>query len=895
MKRAAISLGLVLLGVVAVAATRNGVAKAEAATQSAPAPAAKPDPSPPPAPTSKPEPKPEAKPAPVSKPEPAAKPAPAPQPKPEAKPAPKPEPKPEPKPAPKPTPPVPAAQPKSEPKPQSKPQPKPEAKPAPQPKPEPKPAPAPKPEAKPAPKPAPQPKPEPKPAPAPAPQPKPEVKPEPKPEEQPKIKIAAVDFASGVMPLVSRLGCNQTACHGSLRGRGGLRLSMFGGDAAEDWAELTRGVHGRRINRIEPQKSLLLQKATGGAAHGGGAKIQPGSPEYNLLLGWIADGALWADEKVPRLAALRLSPQEQVLTKGDPGRLLATAVFSDGSREDVTADALFSSREDKVATVAEGGKVQAEDFGEAVVVASYLRQFAVARVLVPQPLPSPFPAVAANNKIDELVFAKLKRLGIPPSELSSDEEFVRRVYLDAIGTLPAPDEVRGFLGDRDPQKRARLIDRLLEREEFADFWALKWGDLLRIKSEYPVNVWPKAVHTYYRWLRTSIARNKPYDQFVRELLTANGSNFRNGPTNYFRAVPARTPQNYADGTALVFLGARMSCVRCHVHPAEDWTRQDSLGMAAFFAKVAIKQTQEWKEEIVYCNADAKLWDPQSRRIIAPKPLGAAAMELGEEGDPRVEFADWLTAPQNPWFARNIVNRVWFWLLGRGIVHEADDLRPTNPPENPELLEYLQQELVGHKFDLKHVYRLILNSRVYQLSSRPGPLNDKDLAHFSHYHVRRLAAEPLLDAVCQVTGSPESFGSWIPVPSLRLPQGRRAIQLPDADIESAFLELFGRPSRDSAYEADRNCEASPRQALHMVGSDQVQWKIASGQRIKTLLEAKKPDAEIIDELYLAALARMPGGDEKQKALAYLAQHKDRRGALEDLVWAVLNTTEFLVNH
>jgi hypothetical protein len=711
-----------------------------------------------------------------------------------------------------------------------------------------------------------------------------------------QAKLAAVDFASSVMPLLSRLGCNQTACHGSMRGKGGMKMSMFGGDAAEDWAVLTRGVHGRFVNKVEPPKSLLLLKATGGLAHGGGAKIQTGSPEYALLLSWIAQGAPWADEKAPRLLALKLSPDEQVLAKGQTGRFSASAVFSDGSQKDVTGDALFSSRDTKVATLAGGGQVKAEDFGESVVAASYLRQFAVARLVVPQPLSSPFPDVAANNRIDELVLARLKKLSIPPSDLSSDEDFLRRVYLDAIGTLPTPDEARGFLAERDPQKRAKLIDRLLEREEFADFWALKWGDLLRIKSEYPVNVWPKAVHVYYRWLRKSIAENKPYDQFVRELLTANGSNFRNGPCNYFRAVPARTPQNYADSTALVFLGVRMSCVRCHAHPAQDWTRDDSLGMAACFAKVAIKQTQEWKEEIVYCNADGGLWDERTRQVIKPRPLGAAVLELAVDDDPRAKFADWLAAPQNPWFARNAVNRVWFWLLGRGIVHEPDDLRPTNPPENPELLEYLAQELVAHKFDLKHVFRLILNSRVYQLSSQPGPLNAQDLAHFSHYHVRRLAAEQLLDAVCQVTGSPENFGSWIPVPPLRLPEGRRAIQLPDGDIESPFLELFGRPSRDSSYEADRNCEASPRQALHMVSSDQLQWKIASGQRIKQWAEGKTADAQIVDELYLAALARTAGGDEKQKALAYLAAHKDaRRQALEDLVWAVLNTTEFLVNH
>jgi len=340
----------------------------------------------------------------------------------------------------------------------------------------------------------------------------------------------------------------------------------------------------------------------------------------------------------------------------------------------------------------------------------------------------------------------------------------------------------------------------------------------------------------------------------------------------------------------------MSCVRCHVHPAQDWTQDDSLGMAAFFSKVAIKGTQEWKEEIVWFNADGGLWNQRTKQLVKPKPLGAPVVEVVGEEDPRVKFADWLTSPENPWFARNVVNRIWFWLLGRGIVHDPDDLRPTNPPENPELLEYLQQELVGHKFDLKHVFRLVLNSRVYQLSSQPNQWNEKDVSHFSHYRARRLSAEQILDAVCEVAGHAEVYASWIPVPNLRLPAGHRAIQLPDGDIDSPILELFGRPSRDSAYEAERNCEASPRQAMFLVSSDHLQWKIASGQRIKKWLEAKKTDPEIVEEIYLAALSRLPKDDEKQKAVDYLAARKDRRNqALEDLVWTILNTTEFMVNH
>jgi hypothetical protein len=411
-----------------------------------------------------------------------------------------------------------------------------------------------------------------------------------------------------------------------------------------------------------------------------------------------------------------------------------------------------------------------------------------------------------------------------------------------------------------------------------------------------VNVWPKAVQAYYRWIHGSLAENKPFDQFVRELLTSHGSNFRSGPANFFRAIPVRNPQGYAETTALLFMGVRMSCVRCHGHPSESWTLDDNMGMAAFFTKVALKPTQEWKEEIVWFNADGGLWDARRKLVVKPQALGGQPLELNQEEDPRAKLAEWLTSPQNPWFARNIANRIGFWLMGRGIVHEPDDMRPTNPPENPPLLDYLQQELVDHKFDLKHLFRLILNSRIYQLSSSTNPLNEKDVAHFSHYHLKQLSAEPILDAISQATGSPEPFSSWIPVPPLRLPVGQRAAQLPDGDIESTVLEMFGRPSRDTPYEKERNCEPTLRQALYVVSSDHLQWKIAGGQRIRQLLEAKKSDPEIVEELYLAALSRPPSNNEKQKAVEYVVKNKDNRGeAFQDVLWTVLSTKEFIVNH
>jgi hypothetical protein len=549
-----------------------------------------------------------------------------------------------------------------------------------------------------------------------------------------------------------------------------------------------------------------------------------------------------------------------------------------------------------VASAEAGGNCVARDFGETTVIVSYMRRSGIARVVVAQPLPMPFPETPANNEIDKLVLAKLKELGLPPSDLCSDQEFVRRVYLDVIGILPTPDETRAFLTDADPKKRSALIDRLLERPEFADFWALKWGDLLRIKSEYPINLWPNAVQAYYHWVRDSIAKNKPYDRFASELLVATGSNFRNPAANYYRAVPKRDPQSLAEATALVFMGTRIGCARCHGHPTENWTVDDDLGMAAFFAQVQFKGTQEWKEEIVFVKADQVLRHPVTKQVVAPKFLDGPAPALAATEDPRAKFAEWLTSPQNPWFAKNIVNRVWYWLLGRGIIHQSDDLRPTNPATNPELLAFLEKELVDSKFDLKHIYRLILNSRTYQLSSKANPWNAKDAVHFSHYRVKRLSAEQLLDAIDQVTETPEGFGSKIPEPYTQLPDGFRATQLFDGSIGVPFLDLFGRPPHDTPFEGERSEEVSMRQALHLINSTHIEGKISKSPRIQRLLKDAKNDAEIVEEIYLAALSRLPREEEKQRVLEYLSKDKKNRAqAVQDLVWAVLSTKEFLFNH
>ena len=519
----------------------------------------------------------------------------------------------------------------------------------------------------------------------------------------------------------------------------------------------------------------------------------------------------------------------------------------------------------------------------------------LAGLLAPLLLAS-LPPVEPNAKIDELVFAQLNKSGIAPSPLSTDEVFLRRVYLDVAGVLPTPDEARAFLADRDAKKRSKLIGRLLERDEFADFWALKWGDLLRIKSEFPVKIWPKAVQTYYRWVHDSIAQNKPYDQFVRELLTSRGSNFRSGPANFFRAVPSKDPQTIAETTSLVFMGVRMSCARCHNYPAEKWSLDDNLGLAAFFARVGFKNTAEWKEEIVYFNPKGVLRHPKTKEVVKPKFLDGPTVDLKPREDPREKFVEWLLSPKNPWFAKNIVNRQWSWLLGRGIIHEPDDLRPGNPPSNPELLDYLAVELVAHKYDLKHIFRLILNSKTYQASSDEIAGNKDDAIHFSRYYVKRLSAEQLLDAIDQVTESYETFSSRIPEPYTRLPAGFRAGQIADANIESPILDLFGRPPRDTPYESERACAPSMRQSLYFVNSDHLERKVSSSARVKRLSLPATSETAAVEEIFLAALARYPTPAEKQTLAGYFAAKKRPRAeAIRDLVWAVLNTDEFTFNH
>ena len=510
---------------------------------------------------------------------------------------------------------------------------------------------------------------------------------------------------------------------------------------------------------------------------------------------------------------------------------------------------------------------------------------ALASAATGQPLALPFESRAAltsHGRIDDLAFDQWKRLGIQPANPCSDEVFVRRVYLNVIGILPTPEEASQFLSDQDPDKRAVLIGRLLARSEFADYWAMKWSDLLRVKSEFPINLWPNAVQAYYRWIHTSIKNNVPYDRFVRQLLVSSGSNFRVPEVNFYRAVQSKEPQTIAQAVALTFMGAR----------AGNWPKARLDGMAAFFSQIGYKSTAEWKEEIVYL--DSQKAAPGGAAVF---PDGTSA-RLAPGQDPREVFANWLLAPENPWFARNIVNRIWYWLLGRGIIQEPDDIRPDNPAVNPDLLAFLERELVASHYDLKHIYRLILTSQVYQLSSIPRTVDPQAVANFASYPLRRLDAETLIDAVCQITGATEEYSSPIPEPFTFLPDGQRATALPDGSISSGFLEMFGRPPRDTGLESERNNASTAEQRLHLLNSSHIQLKIQQSAKLRTLVQPRpggKP-RDPIDRVYLTTLSRYPTADELKTVSAYYQSVQGNKWpATVDLAWALINSAEFLYRH
>jgi hypothetical protein len=706
----------------------------------------------------------------------------------------------------------------------------------------------------------------------------------------------SVSFANDVMPLFAKAGCNSGACHGSASGKKGFKVSLRGYDPATDYVTLTRGSGGRRMNREDPAQSLLVLKPTGQVPHEGGQRFARFSAYANTLTRWIAEGVASDLPTAPKVVALDVFPPGR--TFAEPGlqqQLLVRARFSDGSVRDVTGDARYSSSNENVAVVGEDGLVQLPAKGEAAVMVRYGSFVAVSHLVVLHHDPNfAWTNPAEVNYVDQHVFAKLRAMEIQPSELCTDAEFLRRVYLDVIGVPPTPQEVRAFLDDKRADKRANMIDSLLERPEYAEFWASRWADLFRLRFD---TLRDKGTWGFYRWLRDSVASNKPYDQFVREILTADGSCEENPPANYYRVFA--TADEAAEGTAQIFLGIRTLCAKCHDHPFEKWVQKDYYGLSAFFAQTARKPGSRREDVVIFRNeVAAQARHPLTGEMLSPKFLDGASVPVGAEQDARAVLADWLTRKDNPFLARAAVNRIWAHLLGRGIIDPVDDIRSSNPPSNPALLDALAKDFVEHGYDQKRLIRTILNSRTYQLAARTTPSNAADTQNFSHYLPRRLTAEQFSDAVTQVSGVRDTFqGRIIGTGTVALPSGGvRASQIPDRLLSSEMMNLFGRPRGESSCACERNEETSIAHALHLINNKGLIDRLNNpgGNVAKLVKTAGLSDEQLVEELFVLVVCRPPSDNEKAAVLKHFAVNKRADAAL-DVAWALLNTKEFLFNH
>jgi hypothetical protein len=698
----------------------------------------------------------------------------------------------------------------------------------------------------------------------------------------------AWSFRNHVQSVLTKAGCNSGACHGAAAGKKGFKLSLRGYDPQRDYLTLTRQSLGRRIIPSDPGRSLILTKPTGLIPHGGGLRFKPDSLEYRILAEWIAAGSPPPSADDPRLARIEILPPGVILSPGATQQLLVLAYYSDGHVADVTRFAKYTASDASVAEVDDGGQVRVMGYGEGAVTAWFSSMVTIASITVPQDNAlgaEIFAQAARHNLIDELVLDKLAQLQIPPSPLVDDAGFIRRAYLDTIGRLPTADETKAFLSDASAEKRHALIESLLARPEFVDYWSYKWSDLLLLNSE---KLPGPAMWSFYRWIRNHVAADTPWDQMVREILTAQGSTLENGAANFY--VLHEEPLDLAETSSVAFLGMSINCARCHNHPMEKWTNAQYYAMANLFARVRTKNAPGEGERIVFSSTDGDLIQPSTGKPQPPCPLDSQPMASDDPRDRRAVLADWLTSPENPYFARAIVNRVWANFLGVGLVEAVDDLRLTNPASNQTLHLALARYLVEHHFDLKALMRLILQSATYQRSSEALDQNKADRRFYSRYYPKRLMAEVLLDALAQVTEAPTEFPNY--------PRNWRALQLPDSNVASYFLRTFGRPERVITCECERTAEPSMVQVLHIANGDSLNAKLeARGNAIDRQLAVGASDEQIVEELYLSALSRLPTPREKSDLLGQLAgaAATERRQAVEDLYWSVLSSTEFLFNH
>ncbi len=708
-------------------------------------------------------------------------------------------------------------------------------------------------------------------------------------------RARAASFRLDVAALLSKAGCNSGACHGNINGKGGFRLSLRGDDPAFDLASMTRDTFGRRADLSEPSKSLVVLKPTGRVPHEGGLRFAAGSPDADVLLGWIGSGAKDDLATAPKLVRLDVYPPHRIAPAPSLSQqLVVTATFSDGSVRDVTRQASFDVNDPTQVSVGPDGRVEARRPIEATVAVRYLDGRGVSRLaFLPDRPGFAWRDVPEVNVVDARVFAKLKAHKILPSGPASDAAFLRRAYLDALGVLPTPAEARAFLADPDPDKRPKLVDRILLRPEFADFWALKWADLLRNEEK---TMGPKGVWVFQRWLRDQIAADVPLDQFARRLVASTGSNFNNPPSSFHRTN--RDPSTAAESFGQVFLGVRLQCARCHNHPYDAWTQDDYYGLAAYFTNVRRKEINNNRsdrldlheitgDEIIYLEGPPGTVHPRTGEKLEPRPPHGPRPDLKNEPDALDDLARWLTVA-NPQFARNMANRVWFHLMGRGIVDPVDDFRDSNPPSNPELLAALAAELVANGYRLRPLVALIMKSRTYGLEARPNETNADDEVNFSHAAVRLLPAEILIDAICQVFEQPEPYD--------RAPDAIRAAQMPGARPGGTFLKTFGKPDRLLTCECERSETTTLAQAFQLINGESIRTKLtAEDNRIGRLIRAGATDAAILDELALAALGHEFDESRRVRFLEHVTRAPDRRKAWEDVAWAIINSKEFLLRH
>jgi hypothetical protein len=716
------------------------------------------------------------------------------------------------------------------------------------------------------------------------------------------------DFRNDVLPVLSKAGCNSGACHGALAGKGGFKLSLVGYDPVSDFFNIVKQDRGRRIDLADPGRSLLLAKPSGAIPHKGGVKFDVDSESYRILSGWIADGAEApkADDAV--VTHLEIVPERSILAVKDVQPLTVRAHFSSGEVRDVTPWVKWSSSNEAVARVDQAGTVSVVGYGEGAVVAWYSSKLIIARITAPYANKVDESAFATKPKnfIDELVDKQLRRLNLPPSPVCTDAEFVRRAYLDTIGVLPSAEEVRTFLVDSSPEKRTKLIDALLARPEFVDYWTYKWSDILMLNGTL---LRPEALKAYYTWIRKNVEQNTPWDQFVREILTAKGSSVENGATNFYALH--QDPENMTENACQAFLGLSIGCAKCHNHPLEKWTNDQYYAMANLFARVRAKG---WGGEprngdgkrTLYVADTGDLIQPRTGKPQPPTPLDGTPLAFDDPTDRRIALAAWMTSPDNSYFSRSIANRIWKNFFGVGLVEQVDDMRMSNPSSHEELLSAIGKHVVENKFNLKSLMKAILESNAYQRSSDPLDGNKSEQRFYSRYYPRRLMAEVLHDAVCQATGVPTEF-TQIAFPGADkqktdfYPKGTRAIQLYDSSVDNYFLQAFGRNQRRITCECERSDEPSMVQVLHLSNGDTINQKLkAGGNVIDQLLRLQSSGMSsetLIEEAYLGTIGRYPSAEERANLLAVLSQTPaaELRSAVEDLFWALLSSREFLFNH